>query len=733
MKILLAQKLPYLPALSGASKANKMLLEALARRGHTCCVLASKDASDEAWSGNTILSSNGVEVHSVADGVRFAHYLTEQIREFDPDSVLISEDPTYLLLSAAIEAARERTTFLACSQTTLPFGPEAFSPNEAQTKLLGKAAGIVTVSRYLQNYIQRWAGLNSWWTPLPLYGDGPFRALASFDHPYVTMVNPSAIKGLSIFSKLVQALPEILFAAVPTWATTTVDKMHLETFSNVRLLPPDENIDAIFAQTRVLIIPSLWGEAFGMVAVEAMLRAIPVLASDVGGLPEAKLGVDYVLPVKPISHYKNRRDEKFLKVPIIPDQDIGPWVNALRELLSDRNRYEQISTRSRNAALAYVSSLSISPFETYLETIYRSSQQGTKNPTQTTDVDEFSKRIAALTPARRSLLERALKDRKKPEFPAPQGERKFTYLVKLQSGRGPTSIFCIPFSGGFKNEVLSFASLAPLVGQHYSFYCLFARGTDGKSPPHGSVQEMAAAYIEEIKIVQPSGPYFILGECFSASLAYEMAQQLASNGEPIGLLAFLDALAYRSLWNRFLGNRLGGYIRYHVVCFLQLPVWNYVKTHAPFHYRQLKNRPSQGRLRYLLRIMRKFVGVIPTAARRAKSSEAAPASPRYRTPPRSRHLKRAHKAYGLAIRRYERKTYMGAITVIATEEKCKSDPNLGWVANGGVEVHKIPGNHVTYLRDHLYLVADLLRTGIQRGEKQQLTEDSAAPPILAQS
>ena len=36
------------------------------------------------------------------------------------------------------------------------------------------------------------------------------------------------------------------------------------------------------------------------IVVEAMLRGVPVIASNTGGLPEAKLGVPYVLPVTPI-------------------------------------------------------------------------------------------------------------------------------------------------------------------------------------------------------------------------------------------------------------------------------------------------------------------------------------------------------------------------------------------------------------------------------------------------
>jgi hypothetical protein len=352
-----------------------------------------------------------------------------------------------------------------------------------------------------------------------------------------------------------------------------------------------------------------------------------------------------------------------------------------------------------------------------------------------TNIDELSKRIAALSPARRSLLERVLKDRMKLECPEQREERKFSYLVKLQSGRGPTSIFCVLFSGGFKNEILSFVKLAPLIGQHYSCYVLFARGTNGISPPHRSVQAMAAAYIEEMKVVQPNGPYFIVGECFSAPVAYEMAQQLGSNGDTVGLLAFLDALGTRSSWNRYLGNRMGGYVRYHIVCLGELSGWRYVKGRAAFHYGQLRNPHSQGRLRYLVAIMRRLGRrIITSESRTAKPSEqVAPATPRYRTAPPSKHLQRAHKAYGLAVRRYEPKPYMGPITVIASEEKCRSNPTLGWVAQGGVEVYSIPGTHNTYLRDHSQMVASILRAGIHRAEIKYLTSQRLTEPAGTQS
>ncbi len=45
---------------------------------------------------------------------------------------------------------------------------------------------------------------------------------------------------------------------------------------------------SVYAATRVLLVPSQWkAETWGRVASEAQFSGIPVLASDVGGSPEA--------------------------------------------------------------------------------------------------------------------------------------------------------------------------------------------------------------------------------------------------------------------------------------------------------------------------------------------------------------------------------------------------------------------------------------------------------------
>ncbi len=144
---------------------------------------------------------------------------------------------------------------------------------------------------------------------------------------------------------------------MPGWGTTAADRRALEALPNVTLLANVRNIEQVFSKTRVLLMPSLWYEGFGLSVTEAMLRGIPVIASDSGGLTEAKLGTRFVLPVRPIKRYEPVFDEHGLPSPVTPEQDIEPWAEALRALLTERALYEEESETSRERALRFVTGL----------------------------------------------------------------------------------------------------------------------------------------------------------------------------------------------------------------------------------------------------------------------------------------------------------------------------------------------------------------------------------------
>ena len=47
---------------------------------------------------------------------------------------------------------------------------------------------------------------------------------------------------------------------------------------------------------------------------------------------------------------------------------------------------------------------------------------------------------------------------------------------------------------------------------------------------------MSAHYLDELRTVQPRGPYYLAGYCFGSIVAFDMAQRLVQDGEAVGLL-----------------------------------------------------------------------------------------------------------------------------------------------------------------------------------------------------
>lgn len=406
MDVLLLQNLLYLPTFGGANKANRLVLQQLVARGYTCRAVApmagvNLDVSPTEFThflasrGHEVLRTSsevivfddaGVEVHAVTTPSHLPIYAARLGRERSPDLVLVANhDPGFMMLNAAYEAVGpHRVVCLAHTLSYLPFGPEASVVSTAAARQLRRAADVLAVSEAAATYLREWGDQPSTVLRLPAYGTGPFHHHGDPDRGAVTLINPSEIKGIGMFLHLAERLPDVEFLAVPTWGTSDQDRRALAGVPNVRVMEPVEDVDEIFAQTRVLLMPSVWMETYGMTAIEAMLRAIPVVASDIGGLPEAMLGVPYLLPARAT--------------------DL--WVDTVSRLVADGAHYREISARAAAAASAHVASTGIESVDAYLR-----NQAGTAAAGPERSGGDLRRRVESLADSRRRLLAEMLAKR----------------------------------------------------------------------------------------------------------------------------------------------------------------------------------------------------------------------------------------------------------------------------------------------------------------------------------
>ena len=127
------------------------------------------------------------------------------------------------------------------------------------------------------------------------------------------------------------------------------------------------------------------------------------------------------------------------------------------------------------------------------------------------------------------------------------GSFSWSPLVPIRTGGSKRPFFCVHAAGG---NVLGFIDLAQHLDPDRPFYGLQSVGLNGNDEPYSRVEEMAARYIDEIRAVQPHGPYLLGGLSFGGLVAFEMARQLEAQGENVSLLALLDS------WSPFYEGRL---------------------------------------------------------------------------------------------------------------------------------------------------------------------------------
>ncbi len=162
---------------------------------------------------------------------------------------------------------------------------------------------------------------------------------------YLTFVNPQATKGVYVFARIAEQLARRR-ADIPILVIESRDRaralewtgLDLSWAKNLFGMANTTDPRKFYAVAKVVLMPSLWNESFGLVAAEAMLNGIPVLGSNRGALPEVVGGGGLLFDI-PARYTPETRD-----VPTA--EEVEPWVETIIRLWDDKPFYRQQSERA---------------------------------------------------------------------------------------------------------------------------------------------------------------------------------------------------------------------------------------------------------------------------------------------------------------------------------------------------------------------------------------------------
>jgi thioesterase domain-containing protein len=110
----------------------------------------------------------------------------------------------------------------------------------------------------------------------------------------------------------------------------------------------------------------------------------------------------------------------------------------------------------------------------------------------------------------------------------------------LQAGGDRNPLFIFP---GISGTPDTYVDLAARLGSERSVYGFHLVGSLQECEPVRQVGRLAQLYAADVRSVQPRGPYFLFGYSFGGVVAFEVARELMSHGEPIGLVIMADCPA----------------------------------------------------------------------------------------------------------------------------------------------------------------------------------------------
>jgi len=231
------------------------------------------------------------------------------------------------------------------------------------------------------------------------------------------------------------------------------------------------------------------------------------------------------------------------------------------------------------------------------------------------------------------------------------------------------------------DAVFAYTRLIPYLDQDRPVYGLAGYLEDGPFP-YSRIEDIAARYLEEVRRVQPEGPYFIAGHSLGGVVAFEMAQQLRTGNQDVALLVLIDPEPPGTLPAVSATGALGRKVQQHMT--------------------NLAGKTLRDRAEYIQEWLRGELRSRVASPYR----EVVCAVRHWLKRPLSADLKQFYiyevfyrKVYPEAARKYQPHAYPGATVFLFPEDQFRQREVAVWqsLCPPEMEIHGTPGDHLTML------------------------------------
>lgn len=279
-------------------------------------------------------------------------------------------------------------------------------------------------------------------------------------------------------------------------------------------------------------------------------------------------------------------------------------------------------------------------------------------------------------------------------------------VVEIRRGQSKAAIFLVPGGYGRMLEMTMYAQVMKHLSHDINVFGLLADGINGIQSLPNSVSDMVSAYLERIKVLQPSGPYLVVGECIGGSVAYEIAQQLHRQGDRVFVI-LLDVWCPTD-------RRMSQYYRWENLNLFRLNVsqrWSELRAACKDFWgalvQQFLDRPAF----HPKRTLQYFIAVGKAQIRIARSWYNAIETVHQPTEEK-RAITKMGKNYILQAMRYRPLASAIPLNLIISTENKKLGIAADWqqLAICGLNLWVVPGTHEAYLRETPDVSAKIIDT-----------------------